>query len=122
MASRLARATDPGAFFDRADIEAEVKIPDGRGGYYSGGWEAIPGGAGIPVAIQPLSSDERIRAMQSVGDITHEVVTSVYVPGVRADHRLRVTTDGGRLLYLVAAPIELGRRQRLRLLCREREE
>lgn len=121
MASRLASATDPGAFFDRADIEAEVQIPDGRGGYYSGGWAPIPGGSGVPVEIRPLSSDERVRAMQSAGDITHEVMTSVYVPGVRADHRLRVTTDGSRLLYLVAAPIEVGRRQRLRLLCRERE-
>ncbi|HEX7090638.1 MAG TPA: phage head closure protein [Longimicrobiales bacterium] len=121
MSGRLARGEDPGAFFDRADIEAEQQSPDGRGGYVSGGWEAIPGGSGIPVAIRPLSADERIRAMQAEADVTHEVITRVYVPGVRADNRLRVTTDGGRLLYLVAAPIEVGRRQRLRLLCRERE-
>src|SRR5690606_25312706 len=88
MAGRLARGEDPGAFFDRADIDAEQQSPDGRGGYVSGGWEASPGGSGIPVAIRPLSADERIRAMQAEADVTHEVITRVYVPGVRADNRL----------------------------------
>lgn len=119
MGSRLNGGTEPGRFYDRADIEREVQIPDGRGGYTSGGWEAIPGGSDVPVDIREMSADERIRAMQAEALITHEVTTSIPVAGVTADMRLRVTSDGGRLLYIVAAPVVVGRGRRLRLLCRE---
>lgn len=119
MSSRLGPGRNPGTFFDRADIEREVQIEDGRGGYTSGGWQAIPGGSDVPVDIREMSADERIRAMQAEALITHEVTTSVPVPGVTADMRLRVTSDGGRLLYIVAAPVVVGRHRRLRLLCRE---
>ncbi|HEY8378681.1 MAG TPA: head-tail adaptor protein [Nannocystis sp.] len=110
---------EPGRFYDRAAIEAEIQIPDGRGGYTSGGWQAIPGGSDVPVDIREMSADERIRAMQAEALITHEVTTSIPVAGVTADMRLRVTSDGGRLLYIVAAPVVVGRHRRLRLLCRE---
>ena len=119
MGSRLNGGAEPGRFYDRADIEAEIQIPDGRGGYTSGGWEAIPGGSDIPVDIREMSADERIRAMQAEALITHEVTTSIPVADVTADMRLRVTSDGGRLLYIVAAPVVVGRHRRLRLLCRE---
>lgn len=119
MSSRLGPGRNPGTFFDRADIERETQVPDGRGGYTSGGWEAIPGGSGIPVDVQELDAIEQIRAMQAEALITHEVTTSVPVPGVTADMRLRLTSDGDRILYLVAPPIVIGRGRRLRLLCRE---
>ena len=119
MGSRLNGGTEPGRFYDRADIEAEIQIPDGRGGYTSGGWQAIPGGSDVPVDIREMSADEQIRAMQAEALITHEVTTSIPVAGVTADMRLRVTSDGDRILYLVAPPIVIGRRRRLRLLCRE---
>lgn len=119
MGSRLNGGAEPGRFYDRADIERETQVPDGRGGYTSGGWEAIPGGSDVPVDIREMSADERIRAMQAEALITHEVTTSIPVAGVTADMRLRVTSDGGRLLYIVAAPIVVGRGRRLRLLCRE---
>src|SRR5690606_36444988 len=62
MGSRLNGGAEPGRFYDRADIERQVQIPDGRGGYTSGGWQAIPGGSDVPVDIRELSADERIRA------------------------------------------------------------
>lgn len=117
--SRLGRGTEPGRFYDRADIEVEVQVPDGRGGYESATWDVIPGGAGVPVDVRPLSAPERIHAMQARATITHEVMTSVHVPGVTADMRLRLTSDGDRLLYLVAAPIVIGRGRRMLLQCRE---
>ncbi|HEX6939366.1 MAG TPA: phage head closure protein [Longimicrobiales bacterium] len=119
MGSRLGSGANPGAFFDVADIEAETQVADGRGGSTSGGWAAIAGGAGVPVEIRELEGTERIAAMQAQAHVTHEVTTSIYVEGVTADMRLRVTTDGGRLLYLAAPPIAVGRKRRLRLLCRE---
>lgn len=119
MGSRLGAGRNPGTFFDRADIEREVQIEDGRGGYISDGWEAIPGGSGIPVDVQELDAMEQIRSMQAEALITHEVTTSILVGGVTADMRLRLTSDGDRILYLVAPPIVIGRGRRLRLLCRE---
>ena len=119
MGSRLGRATNPGRFFDRADIEEQARVPDGRGGYTLGDWAPITGGSDIPVSLEALEGMERISAMQTQADVTHEVETSVYVEGVKPSHRLKITSDGDRILNIVSAPVVIGRKRRLMLMCSE---
>ena len=118
MGSRLGPGRNPGAFYDRANIEAEGFTTSG-GRRTSTGWAAITGGTGIPVAIRELEGMERIRAMQTQSDVTHEVETSIYVEGVTAGQRLKITSDSDRILTIVSAPIKIGRNRRLQLLCSE---
>lgn len=118
MGSRLGRGRNPGAFFDRADIEGESFDTSGAR-RTSTGWAAITGGENIPVEVRALEGTERLRAMQTQADATHEVETSVYVEGVKASHRLKITSDGDRILSIVSAPIVVGRKRRLVLLCSE---
>ena len=82
-------------------------------------WAAITDGSDIPVDLRALEGMERIRAMQTQADVTHEVETSVFVEGVTASHRLKITSDGDRILNIVSAPVVVGRKRRLMLLCSE---
>lgn len=118
MGSRLGAGSNPGAYFDRADIEGATIVQDAGGGSEET-WAAIANGAGVPVAVRALEGTERLRAMQTDADVTHEVETSIYVEGVKASHRLKLTSDGDRILDIVSAPIVIGRKRRLSLLCRE---
>lgn len=118
MGSRLGPGRNPGAYFDRADIEAATTTTDAGGGTTKA-WAAIDGGSDIPVNVEALEGTERLRAMQTQADVTHTVETSVYVDGVKASHRLKLTSDGDRILDIVSAPIVIGRKRRLTLMCKE---
>lgn len=118
MGSRLGRGFNPGRLFDRVSVEAEGFTTSDRGGRTSTGWSAIADGEGLPADVQPLEGMERIRAMQTHADVTHEV-TMRYHEGVLASHRLKITSDGDRILHIVSPPIVVGRKQRMVLMCRE---
>ena len=118
MGSRLGRGANPGRYFDRADIEAATATTDAGGGVTET-WAPITGGADVPVEVIDLDGRELIRAMQTQTNLSAEVHTSVYVSGVTASQRVVITTQAGRVLYLVAAPITEGRKRRLVLMCRE---
>ena len=117
MGSRLGGGINPGRLFDRVTVEAEG-FTTSNGRRTSTGWATVGTLTDQPADVQALEGMERIRAMQTQADVTHEV-TMRHVDGVMASHRLKVTSDGDRILYVVSPPIIVGRKRWMTLLCRE---
>jgi SPP1 family predicted phage head-tail adaptor len=101
-----------GDLADRLTLEQEVRTPDAGGGALSS-WETV---AELWAAVRPITGDERLRADQIAGRLTHEVWMR-YRTGVLPAMRLR---QGARVLAIVAV-LETGRRTFLKCLCEERD-
>jgi SPP1 family predicted phage head-tail adaptor len=97
---------------DRVTLEQEVRTPDGAGGATSS-WETVEE---LWAAIRPITGDERLRADQVSGRLTHEVWIR-YRSGVLPAMRFREDT---RVLAIVAV-LDSGRRTFLKCLCEERD-
>lgn len=119
MGSRLGPGRNPGAYFDRGDLETETRTKGPGGGYTSSWAPASAAHADVPISIEALDGTERLRAMQAAANVTHHVETSVYVEGASAAMRWKITSDGDRILDIVSAPITIGRKRRLLFMCEE---
>lgn len=81
--------TDPGSLDKDVRIEQVVDRVDDGGGGYTITWAPLPatdeyeGGEHVWAGIEPLSGEERIRAMQQRSNATHQV-TIRYRPDVTA--------------------------------------
>lgn len=100
-----------GALRDRLTLEQAVRTADGGGGA-AVSWETV---TELWAQVRPITGDERLRAGQVTGRITHKV-TLRYRDGIVPAMRFR---QGARILDIVAV-LESGRRARLDCLCEER--
>lgn len=108
---------DPGELVHLVDLEGVTLQDDGMGGHTTeGDWDTIPDGEGVWARVRPLRGTERLRAMQTHADVTHEVVIRY-----RSDvtEELRVIHEG-RALNVVSPPIDPDEAHEwLQLLCTE---
>lgn len=105
---------NPGELRHLIKLQTSGDVPDGSGGYTDG---ANADFAEVWARVRPLDSDERIEAMKSEADVSHEI-TLRYLPGVTAE--MTVLYEG-RTLDVVSSPIDIeGRHELIKLLCRER--
>ena len=100
-----------GTLRDRLVLEQAIRTDDGGGGA-SITWQTV---AELWAYVRPVSGEERLRADQTAGRITHEVWLR-HRPDIVPAMRLR---QGGRVLDIVAV-LATARRARLRCLCEER--
>lgn len=100
-----------GALRERVTLEAANRVADGGGGA-TVTWEAV---TELWAAVRPIGGEERLRADQLAGRITHEVWIR-HRSGVTPAMRFR---SGTRILEIVAV-LAVARRSRLKCLCEER--
>ena len=100
-----------GALRDRLALETPGRTDDGGGGA-AVTWTAV---AELWAFVRPISGEERLRADQVAGRITHEVFIR-HRPDVVPAMRFRA---GARVLEITAV-LDAGRRHRLKCLCEER--
>jgi SPP1 family predicted phage head-tail adaptor len=100
-----------GALRERLALEAASRTADGGGGAIVT-WETV---AELWAAVRPIGGEERLRADQLAGRITHEVWIR-HRPDVTPAMRFR---SGTRILDIVAV-LAVARRSRLKCLCEER--
>lgn len=107
---------DPGRLRHRLLLqEPGARTSDGGGGYTQRWRKSVHGW--VDAAIEPLEGTERLRAMQTQADATHQV-TIRYRPGVSAKQRF--LHSDGRVFKIVAPPADLNERHRwLEIMCRE---
>jgi len=91
---------DPGRLRHRLTVQRVVRTDDGGGGYTEA-WQDVPNGT-VWGQVRPISSSERVRAMQSHGDITHRV-TVRYSATLTGEMRVQFK---GRTLSLVGPPTD----------------
>jgi len=103
--------TSIGALDQRLTLESPSRAPDGGGGAIVT-WQAV---SDVWASVHPISGDERLRADQVAGRITHTVVIRRRA-GVTPAMRFRT---GTRVLEIVAV-LDAYPRSRLRCLCEER--
>lgn len=101
-----------GALNQRVALEVAVREPDGGGGVIVT-WTEI---ARLWACVRPMSGEERLRADQVTGRVTHSIVIR-YRAGITPAMRFRW---GERVLAIVAV-LDTGRYRRLRCLCEERD-
>jgi SPP1 family predicted phage head-tail adaptor len=108
---------DPGELDQLVDFEAVTRVSDGMGGYTTEGtWAPITDGEGIWARVRALRGSERLRAMQTHADVTHEVVVR-YRDDVTEEMRVVL---GARVLKIVSPPIDpYEAHEWLQLLCTE---
>lgn len=100
-----------GALDQRLTLESPSRAPDGGGGAIVT-WAAV---SDVWANVRPISGDERLRADQVAGRITHVVVIrrrSDVTPAMRFRSDARVLE--------IQAVLETRPRNRLRCLCEER--
>lgn len=108
-------AMDPGHLRNEVILQAPGGRTSDGGGGFTQRWRARPGGLRW-ARIRPLEGNERLRAMQTQANATHEV-TIRYESGVTAAMRF-VHED--RVLKIVSPPVDPDERHEwLQLLCRE---
>jgi SPP1 family predicted phage head-tail adaptor len=100
-----------GALRRRVTLEQPVRTADGGGGAVVM-WETV---ADLWAAIRAIGGEERLRADQIAGRITHEIWIR-HCPDVAPAMRFR---QGSRI-FEIAAVLETERRDRLKCLCEER--
>jgi SPP1 family predicted phage head-tail adaptor len=100
-----------GALRERLTLEAANRVADGGGGA-TVAWETV---TELWAAVRPIGGEERLRADQLAGLITH-VVWIRHRSGVTPAMRFR---SGSRILEIVAV-LAVARRSRLKCLCEER--
>ena len=103
--------TSIGDLDQRLTLESPSRAPDGGGGADLT-WQTV---AEVWASVNPITGDERLRADQVAGRITHTVVIR-HRSGVMPAMRFR---SGSRLLEIVAV-LDAPPRNRLRCLCEER--
>jgi SPP1 family predicted phage head-tail adaptor len=99
-----------GALDQRLTLESPSRASDGGGGAVVT-WVEV---AEVWAAVRPISGDERLRADQVAGRVTHSV--TIRRRDVTPAMRLR---SGSRVLDIVAV-LDAPRASRLRCLCEER--
>lgn len=105
---------DPGILRYRATIQAARRTDDEGGGYVET-WRPISDG-GVWVGVTPLTASERVRAMQTHGEMTHRV-TMRYRHDVTGQMRLDYH---GRTLTIQGPPVNVDERERwMEFLARE---
>lgn len=106
---------DPGRLRNQVEVRAPgARTSDGGGGYtrryrptYGAKWD---------VEIRPLQGTERLRAMQTQANATHQI-TGRYRSDVTSATQL---VHEGRKFKVVAPPVDMEERHEwLQLLCRE---
>jgi SPP1 family predicted phage head-tail adaptor len=100
-----------GALRELLTLEAANRVADGGGGA-TVTWETV---TELWAAVRPIGGEERLRADQLAGRITHEVWIR-HRTGVTPAMRFR---SGTRILEIVAV-LAVARRSRLKCLCEER--
>jgi SPP1 family predicted phage head-tail adaptor len=103
--------TSIGALDQRLTLESPSRAPDAGGGAIVT-WQAV---ADVWASVSPITGDERLRADQVGGRVTHTVVIRRR-SGVTPNMRFRSDT---RILEIVAV-LDAPPRSRLRCLCEER--
>jgi SPP1 family predicted phage head-tail adaptor len=99
------------ALDQRLTLESPSRAPDGGGGADIT-WQAV---AEVWAGVRPITGDERLRADQVAGRITHTVVIrrrTDMTPAMRF-------RSGSRIMEIVAV-LDARPRSRLRCLCEER--
>jgi SPP1 family predicted phage head-tail adaptor len=104
-------STGIGALDQRLTLESPSRAPDGGGGAVVT-WSEV---GEIWAAVRPITGDERLRADQVAGRVTHSVVIRR-----RADVIPAMRFRSGARVLEIAAVLDAGRRNRLRCLCEER--
>jgi SPP1 family predicted phage head-tail adaptor len=100
-----------GALRELLTLESQARVADGGGGA-SVTWETV---AELWAAVRPITGDERLRADQVAGRVTHEVWIrrrSNVTPAMR----FRIDTRILDIVAVLAGP----RRSHLKCLCEER--
>ena len=90
-----------GRLRERVRVEAEVRSPDGGGGF-SFSWEAV---ATLWASVEPLKGVERLQAMQLQGSNLFKVTLRNDGPAVDPAHRLVWLTGGNVVLNIREAPV-----------------
>jgi SPP1 family predicted phage head-tail adaptor len=103
--------TSIGALDQRLTLESPSRAPDGGGGADLT-WQTV---AEVWASVRPITGDERLRADQVAGRVTHTVVIRRR-SGVTPAMRFR---SDARILEIVAV-LDAPPRSRLRCLCEER--
>lgn len=108
-------AVDPGRLRHQVQIRKPgTRTPDGGGGF-TRKYRPVVDGI-VWAEVRPIQGNERIRAMQTAANATHQV-TMRYRSDLTADHQL---IHEGRTLKIVSPPVDLDEQhQWLELLCRE---
>lgn len=104
-------STGIGALDQRLTLESPSRAPDGGGGA-TVTWSEV---GEIWAGVRPITGDERLRADQVAGRITHTVVIRR-----RADVIPAMRFRAGSRVLEITAVLDAGRRNRLRCLCEER--
>lgn len=106
---------EPGRLRKLFVIEERVRTPDGSGGFTER-WDPVAETQG---ELRPLSSRDRVRAAQALGEVTHEVTLRHYAGLSTNRHRL-VLADEERTFAIAAPPIDPDERgELLTITCRE---
>jgi SPP1 family predicted phage head-tail adaptor len=100
-----------GALRRRLILEAQSRTDDGGGGALLD-WQPV---TEVWAAIRPVSGDERLRADQVAGRVTHEIVLR-YRGDVAPAMRLRETSR----VFDIVAVLPSERRDSIQCLCEER--
>lgn len=104
---------NPGALRHLIELKAPALVPDGAGGFSDSDPTTF---ATVWAEIKPLKANERIQAMQTTADISHQI-TIRYLEGVTAD---MTVVHEGRTFQIIAEPLDFEERhEMLTLLCFE---
>lgn len=102
-----------GDLTSKIDLEAEVKTPDGMGGFATA-W--VPVATGLWASIWPVKGDERDSPVRSSGTLTHRVRIR-FRKQVKSSWRVKF---GRRYFMIVAEPLDIGMvHEWLEMPCRE---
>jgi SPP1 family predicted phage head-tail adaptor len=96
-----------GRLRERARLERRVREADDAGGNEVS-WAVVA--SGIPIALRPLSSRERIYAASNQNATTHEIVMR-YRRGMTTDHRL-VLEPAGTRVFAITGYVDVEERHR----------